>query len=141
MALNAALEGRTYTTPEPSRVTSEQIAAFAAAVGSTDPLAVAGQHATATFAIRYAQAAEALFMRDEEAGVDFSRLVHGEESFTHHAPIVPGDELLATTKVARVRAAGGHTMVTLETAVATTSGQARASTTCVVVIRGEEKGA
>lgn len=139
MAVNPAVEGRTYTTPTPSVVTREDIAAFAAAVGSADARALAGDEATPTFAIRYAQAAEALFMTDEEAGVDFSRLVHGEEAFTHHAPIAAGDELVATTTVERVRAAGGHSMVTLATDVTTAAGEPRTSTTCVVVIRGEEK--
>lgn len=77
-------------------------------------------------------------MVDPEANVDFSRLVHGEEGFTYHAPIVAGDELVATTTVRRVRSAGGHDMVTLETGVETTAGEPRVTTTSVVVIRGEQ---
>lgn len=147
MAVNPALEGRTYTSP-PQAVTAEQIAAFADAVRASSPLhrdaaaakaaGFADVIATSTFAVKFAQQAEALFMTDPQAGVDYARLVHGEESFRHHAPIVAGDELTATTTVARIRNAGGHDMVTLNTEVAAADGAKRASTISTVVIRGED---
>ena len=139
MAVNPAVEGRTYSIPEPHVVTQDELDAFAAAVCS--PGASSGatsQAAPLTFAVTIAQRAETEFMVDPEANVDFSRLVHGEEGFTYHAPIVAGDELVATTTVRRVRSAGGHDMVTLETGVETTAGEPRVTTTSVVVIRGEQ---
>ena len=36
---------------------------------------------------------------DPEAGIDFSRVVHGEQRFMHHRPIVAGDRLMATLHV------------------------------------------
>ena len=148
MAVNPAVEGRTYRIREPQAVTAEGITAFARAVRSTDARCLDAAAARAagfadviaptTFAVTVAQHAEALFLADEEAGVDFSRLVHGEESFVHHAPILAGDELVAETTVARVRSAAGNDMVTLRTAVTTSAGEVRCDTTSVVVIRGEE---
>lgn len=149
--MNPAVEGRTYRTPRAHVVTRDEIVTFARAVRASDArcldvdAARAAGHsdvvAPTTFAVTLAQQAEALFMRDEEACVDFSRLVHGEETFTHHAPIVAGEAVIAETTVARVRSAGGNDMVTLTTAVTTADGEARADTTSVVVIRGQEVGA
>lgn len=148
MAVNPAVEGRTYRMPGTHRVTAEEISRFARAVGASadehfsreaaQRAGFADVVATPTFAVTLAQRAEAEFMRDPEAGVDFSRLVHGEEGFVHHAPIVAGDELVAETSVQRIRSAGGHDMVTLETTVSTSAGEPRATTKSVVVIRGEE---
>lgn len=148
MPVNPAVEGRTYRMPQAHVVTRDEIVTFARAVRTSDDrcldvdAARAAGHtdvvAPTTFAVTLAQQAEALFMRDEEAGVDFSRLVHGEATFTHHAPIVAGEALIAETTVARVRSAGGHDMVTLATAVTTADGSHRADTTSVVVIRAEE---
>lgn len=148
MAVNPAVEGRTYRMPGTHRVTPEEIGRFARAVGasaaehfsheSAERAGFADVVATPTFAVTLSQRAEAEFMRDPEAGVDFSRLVHGEEGFVRHAPIVAGDELVAETLVQRIRSAGGHDMVTLETRVSTSAGEPRATTKSVVVIRGEE---
>lgn len=140
MAVNPAVEGRTYTMPGVHVVTQADVDAFAAAVRSPSAVATVAPvpaHTPLTYAVSVAQRAEAEFMQDPEAGVDFSRLVHGEEGFTYHAPIVAGDELTAVTTVQRVRSAGGHDMVTLSTDVTTTAGEPRVTTTSVVVIRGE----
>ena len=147
MPVNPALEGREYLTSEPMRVTREEIVAFADAVQAPsaahrDETAAreagfADIIAPPTFAVKFAQQAEALFMLDPESGVDYARLVHGEESFTHHAPITAGDVLEATTRVEKIRSAGGHDMVTLTTRVVTVDGERRANTTSTVVIRGE----
>lgn len=138
MAVNPAVEGRTYRMPGTCLVSQRELDDFASAVrarggtgASTEP-----RRAPLTFAVTVAQRAEAQFIADPDAGVDFSRLVHGEEAFEYHAPIVAGDELSAVTTVARVRSAGGHDMVTLVTDI-TASGQPRVTTTSVVVIRGE----
>ena len=84
------------------------------------------------------QQGDAAAMVDPEAGIDFSRLVHGEQSFTHHRPLVAGDEVRATTTIQKVRVAGGHSMVTLGTDIDTVDGELVTSTTSVVVIRGDD---
>ncbi|GAB3582339.1 FAS1-like dehydratase domain-containing protein [Calidifontibacter terrae] len=146
MPVNPAVEGRTYPATPTYVVSRAKISEFAAAVGATDPVHSDVDHARSlghadlvappTFAVIVAQQAEAAVMTDPEAGIDFSRLVHGEETFTHHRPLVAGDEVTAATTVDRVRSAGGHWMVTLKTAV-TAAGEPVCDVTCVVVIRGE----
>lgn len=146
MPVNPEVEGRTYPATPTYSVSRTKIAEFAAAVGAKDPVHTDVDHARSvgytdvvappTFAVIIAQQAEGAAITDPEAGIDFSRLVHGEESFTHHRPLVAGDEVIAATTVDRVRSAGGHSMVTLKTAITTVDGAAVCDVNCVVVIRG-----
>ncbi|MBD2758024.1 MaoC family dehydratase N-terminal domain-containing protein [Yimella sp. cx-573] len=146
MPVNPDVEGRTYPAIPTYSVSRTKIAEFAAAVGAKDPVHTDVEHARSlgyqdvvappTFAVIIAQQAEAAAITDPEAGIDFSRLVHGEESFTHHRPLVAGDEVTAATTVDRVRSAGGHSMVTLKTAITTLGGAPLCDVNCVVVIRG-----
>ena len=43
---------------------------------------------------------------DPEAGIDYSRVVHGEQKFIHHRPIVAGDRLVTVLTVDSIRSAG-----------------------------------
>ena len=128
MAVNAEFAGRTYPPSGPYAVDAAALGAFAAAVGSQDPV-----HTDA-------DAARAAGYRDEdpEAGIDVARVVHGEQRFVHHRPITAGDEVLGTLTVDGVREAGGHAMVTTRTELATTDGEALCTATSTIVIRGGE---
>jgi acyl dehydratase len=91
-----------------------------------------------TFAVIVAQRAEAQIFSDPESGVDFSRLVHGEERFTHHRPVVAGDQLTATLHVDAVREAGGHGMLTTRVEVTDGDGEPVSTVLSTVVIRRGE---
>ena len=104
MAVNADFQGRTYPPSGPYAVDAASLAAFAAAVGTdpvhTDPEAAraAGYRdviAPPTFAVSIAQQCDRQFVEDPEAGIDFSRVVHGEQRFVHR-PITAGDEVIGT---------------------------------------------
>lgn len=147
MPVNPAVQGRTYPAIRPYVVSRAKIGEFAAAVGASDPAhtdpAVARGRGFAdviappTFAILIAQQAEGAAILDPEAEIDFARLVHGEQSFTHHRPLIAGDEVTAATTVESVRSAGGHSMVTLATAIQTTAGEPVCDARSVLVIRGD----
>jgi acyl dehydratase len=133
MGVNPDIAGRVYPPSPVYEVGREKIREFAEAIGSTDPVHTDPEAARAlghpdvvappTFAVIIAQRAEAQVIDDPEAGIDFSRVVHGEERFTHHRPIVAGDRLVATLHVDSVRAAGGHAMVTTRVEIAAEPGQ------------------
>ncbi|MFN8074811.1 MAG: MaoC family dehydratase N-terminal domain-containing protein [Kineosporiaceae bacterium] len=122
MGVNPAYAGRVYPPSPVYEVGREKIREFASAIGSADPAhhdpaaARALGHrdvvAPPTFAVIIAQQCEAQLIRDPEAGIDFSRVVHGEERFAFHRPIVAGDRLVPTLHVEQMRLAGGHGMVT-----------------------------
>ena len=67
-----------------------------------------------TFAVVVQEATLAQLLAEPDAGIDFSRVVHGEQSFTYDRPIVAGDELTATLTVTSVKTLGGNAMVTAQ---------------------------
>jgi acyl dehydratase len=146
MAVNEDFVGRTYPPSGPYPVDAALIGAFAAAVGSADPVHTDAEAARAagyadviappTMAVRFAQQADRAYIADPEAGIDFTRVVHGEQRFVHHRPITAGDEVLGTVTVDQVRSAGGHAMVTTRTELSTTEGEALATCTSTIVVRG-----
>jgi acyl dehydratase len=146
MAVNPDIAGRSYPPAPVYEVGREKIAEFAAAIGSTDPAHIDPQAARAlgygdviappTFAIIVAQRAEAVVVQDPDAGIDWSRVVHGEQRFTHHRPIGAGDRLVATPHVDDVRQAGGHGMVTTRVEIATESGEPVSTAFSTIVVRG-----
>ena len=65
-----------------------------------------------------AQQCDAQLVTDPEAGIDYSRVVHGEQKFVHHRPLTAGDDVVGVLHVDAVREAGGHAMVTTRTELA-----------------------
>ena len=147
MPVNASFEGRTYPPGAPYQVGREHIRDFAQVLGAHSPLhhdvdaARAAGHrdviAPPTFAVVLAQRVEAQFITDPQAQIDFTRVVHGEESFTLQRPVVAGDRLVPTLTVESVRAAGGHAMVTTRVDLADEAGAEVASVRSMLVVRGD----
>jgi acyl dehydratase len=148
MAVNADFVGRTYPPQGPYAVDAPTLARFASAVGSDDPVHTSAEAARAagyrdviappTFAVTLAQRCDAQLIEDPDAGIDYSRVVHGEQRFVHHRPITAGDDVLGTLTVDTVREAGGHAMVTTRTELSTTDGEPLCTSTSTIVIRGGE---
>ena len=69
--------------------------------------------------------------------IDISRILHGEQSFDYHAPVVVGDTLTFQSRVADVadKKGGAMTIVNVETRVTNQNGQHVADTFRSVVIR------
>ena len=151
MSINPDLQGRSYPAAEVYDVGREKIREFAKAVKATNPAHFDVETARAlghndlvappTFAIIIAQRADAQLVEDPEAGIDFSRVVHADQRFTHHRAIVAGDRLVAELHVDGVRAMGGGAMITTRSEIyALTGGDARekvATTTSSILVRGE----
>lgn len=147
MAVDTTFAGRTYPPSPVYEVGREKIAEFAAAVGSDDPAhrEVAAARALGhpdvvappTFAVVVAQRCEAQYVADPASGIDFDRVVHGEERFVHHRPIVAGDRLVCTLHVDSVRVRSGHGMVTTRVEIADEAGEPVSTVTSMLVARGE----
>ena len=148
MAVNASFEGRTYPPDRPYLVGREHIRDFADALGADSPMhhdvdaaRAAGYRdviAPPTFAVVLAQRVEAQFIADPQAHIDFSRVVHGEEKFVHHAPLTAGEEIVGVLHVDRVREVAGNVMLTTRVELATLDGGPRATVTSSLVVRGED---
>ena len=147
MPVNPDFAGREYPPAGPFEVTAAQITVFADAVGATgaayrdraaaQQLGYADVVAPPTFAVRLAQQCEAQLVQDPDAGIDFSRVVHGQEGFVHHRPIVAGDTLTGTLHVDTMREAGGHGMVGTRVELTDASGAPVTTVTSTIVVRGE----
>lgn len=145
--LNPDLQGRTYPPTEPYLVGRETVRSFARAVLSADPLSLdleaarAAGHADLvappTFPIVIQQRTLEQLLDDADAGVDFSRVVHGDQRFTAQRPIVAGDELTGTMTVTSVKTLGGNAMVTSETAITDARGALVVTATSTLVVRGD----
>jgi len=128
-------------------VSAADIAAFADAVGSDDPLhhdaepARAAAHADVIapppFAGTLAQRCDRDYVQAPDSGIDYSRVVHGEQRFVHHRPITAGDEVLGELTVDSIRSAGGHSMITTRTEL-TVAGEPVCTSTSTIVVRGGE---
>ena len=126
----------------------EKVREFARAVFSTDELsfdvdaARAAGHpdliAPPTFGVVIQEQTLHQLIDDEQAGVDFSRVVHGDQRFIFSRPIFAGDELTATLTVSSVKQLGGHSMVTADTEMTDASGAHVVTAISTLVVRGDE---
>lgn len=147
MTINPELQGRSYALAEIYSVGRESIRDFARAVkaehaahfdvAAAQAMGHADLVAPPTYAIIVAQRADALLINDSESGIDFSRVVHAEQRFTHHRPIVAGDELTAQLHVDGVRGMGGGAMITTRAEISTAAGEPVATTVSAILVRGE----
>ena len=148
MALNPAFVGRTYPPAAPYLVGREKVREFAAAVGERSPLChdvVAARSAgyadvvaPPTFAIILALGASETVVKDPELGLDYTRVVHAEQSFAYTRPIVAGDELLVLTTIEAIRSVAGNDIVTTSATITTTAGEPVVVATSQLLSRGAE---
>ena len=143
--IDPAVVGRAYPPTDPYEVGREKIREFADAVGAPDAAhrdpeaARASGHrdviAPPTFAIVLSMGADGQVVGDPEVGIDFDRVVHAEQRFTHHRPIIAGDRLVVRTTIDGVRSAGGHDLVTTRADIVTEDGEAVCTATSMLVAR------
>ena len=120
MAVDQSLVGRTFPPEAPYDVTPERVAAFAAATHTpwteTDP-------APATFPIVVAFGAMQSLMTDPDVGIELSRVVHGDQKFVTHRPIVVGDQLTAQLTVDSLRQIAGADIIRTTSALTDAGGE------------------
>ena len=146
-SVDKTLVGRSYAPTETYEVSRAKIAEMAAATGATHPahtdpdaawaLGYADVVAPPTFAVVMAQRAEQAYVASPEAGIDFSRVVHAEERFTHHRPIVAGDRLRTTVHVDKIVERAGITLVTTRAEIADDADSPVSTVVSVLAVRGE----
>jgi acyl dehydratase len=121
MPLDVSFVGRTYPPTEPYEVGREKIREFADAIGDPNPAyrdreaAKSIGHpdviAPPTFAIVVTIRASRQVIADPELGLDYSRVVHGEQRFVHARPIRAGDSLTTVLSVEDIRSAAGNDII------------------------------
>jgi acyl dehydratase len=126
----------------------EKIREFAKAVQSVSPLnydvfaaqaaGYADVIAPPTLAVFIQERSLGPVLADAEVGIDFSRVVHGDQRFLHVRPIVAGDELTGVLEIASIKTLGAHAMVTMNTEIFNNGDELVCTAVSTLVVRGGE---
>jgi acyl dehydratase len=146
MALNQDFVGKVYPPSAPYEVGREKVREFAMAIGDGNPayhdVAVAqslGHRdlvAPPTFAFTIAMRAMAAVTFDPDLGLDYTRVVHGEQRFAYTRPLLAGDTVVVTTAIESIRVAAGNDILTTRDEITTVDGEHVVTTWSVIVARG-----
>ncbi|MPZ27964.1 MAG: MaoC family dehydratase [Micromonosporaceae bacterium] len=147
MPLNRGYVGRQLPPTPPYLVGREKVREFASAIGADDPAYHDPEQARArgypdvvappTFAIVPASAASRQLRDDPELGLDYSRVVHGDQRFVYTRPVVAGDELVCAVTVEEITERAGHEFLTTRVEVTTPAGEPVVTVWNKLVVRGE----
>ena len=149
MPLDPSFVGRSWPATAPYQVGREKIREFATAIGATDAayhdpeaaraLGYADVVAPPTFPTVVTMAANAQIVRDPELGMDYTRVVHGDQKFKYVRPVVAGDALVCVSTVEDITQRGGHDFITTRADVSTADGEPVLTAWMKLVQRGEDK--
>jgi acyl dehydratase len=145
MALNQALKGKEY--PEVSlTVERDQVMQFDDAVGEDNPVfrepeaaksaGYAEQVAPPTFVTKVQIMSSAQVVLDQELGLNYMMVVHGEQEFEWRRPVVVGDVLTAVPRIADIYAKGPNEFLVIEAEVKDDSGETVAVSRTTLLSRG-----
>ncbi|MEU3621766.1 hypothetical protein BS329_28935 [Amycolatopsis coloradensis] len=147
MALDQSFTGRVYPPTSTYEVSREKIREFADALGDTNPLyrdteaAKAAGHpdviAPPTFLTIINLASINAIVTDPELGLDYSRMVHGDQRFTYARPVHAGDILSLTTHIDKIMTRAGNDFINLRAEISGADGGPIATTYAQLVVRGE----
>jgi acyl dehydratase len=148
MALNLEYIGRVYGPGEPYEVSRVKIADFADAIGEPSELcrdreaAVKAGYpdviAPPTFAVIIDQRSLKAVITDPGLGLDYSMVVHGEQSFSYTRPLRAGDVVVATTTVESIKSVGALSMLVTSTSIDTVDGEHICTAKSNLVERGAD---
>jgi acyl dehydratase len=146
MPLDRSFLGRTYPLTEPYEVGREKIREFADAIGDPNPVyrdRAAAQAlgypdviAPPTFVILLSLRASHQVVKDPAFGMDYSKVVHGEQKFYYQRPIRAGDVLRVRSSVEDVRVAGDNELLTTKGEVFDADGELVVTAFSTVLARG-----
>ncbi len=147
MPLNPSYVGHTYPKAAPYQVGREKIREFATAIGAIDPLYHDPEAARAagypdviappTFPIVVTFSATRVMVDDPELGLDYSRVVHGDQRFAYARPVTAGDVLTCQTTIEEITSRGGHDFLTSRTEVSAPGAELVVTAWSKLVVRGE----
>lgn len=148
MALDQSYIGREYPPRSSYEVSRAKIAEFAEAIGDTNPLSRDPEAARAagypdviappTFLTIMNIGAIDAIISDPELGLDYSRMVHGDQSFNFRRPVHAGDRLSVTTHVEDIFVRMGNDFLNVRAEIADETGALVCTGRAQLVVRGEE---
>ncbi|MFE5396462.1 MaoC family dehydratase N-terminal domain-containing protein [Streptomyces sp. NPDC056568] len=149
MALDQTFAGRTYPPTAPYEVSREKIREFAEAVRETNPAytdpgaAKALGHtdviAPPTFAFSITYKAAGQVIEDPQLGLDYSRVVHGDQKFAYTRPLRAGDRLTVTSTIEAVKSMAGNDILDIRGEVHDEAGEHVVTAWTKLVARAAEE--
>ena len=131
MPLNEALKGKEYQEVSLT-VERDRVRQFADAIGEVNPvfrdaqaaraLGYTDQLAPPTFVTTMQIMTSGQVVLDQALGLDYSRVVHGEQEYEWRRPVVVGDVLRATPHIADIYAKGPNEYLVIEADIKDASG-------------------
>jgi hydroxyacyl-ACP dehydratase HTD2-like protein with hotdog domain len=100
--------GRTFAGTESITVSQSEIDAFCAVVGETDTTI-----APPTFSIRITLDQSQSILSNPEIGLDWTRVVHGDQKFDIKRPIKAGDTFTCSSTIESAKVVAGNEIVTV----------------------------
>jgi acyl dehydratase len=149
MPLNQALKGKEYQEVT-FEVDRERVVQFARAIGEPDPRfldpAAAGaegfpeQVAPPTFPTVMQIMTSGQVVLDEELGLNYALVVHGEQEYEWRRPIVVGDVLRATPRIADIYVRGPNEFLEIEAEITDERGDVVCVARTTLLSRGTAEG-
>jgi len=104
--LNPDVVGRTYKGANSFTVSQESITNFALAIGEPNTSV-----APPTFSISISLTESQALL--QESGLDWTRVVHGDQGFEIYRPLVAGDSIICSSTIESARVMAGNEIVTV----------------------------
>ncbi|MFJ1898481.1 MULTISPECIES: MaoC family dehydratase N-terminal domain-containing protein [unclassified Streptomyces] len=149
MALDQSFVGRTYPPTTPYEVGREKIREFAEAVGDANPAYLDPDAARAlghsdviappTFVFSITFKAAGQVVQDPQLGLDYSRVVHGDQRFVYVRPVRAGDRLTVTSTIETVKSMAGNDILDVRGEVHDESGELVVTAWTKLVARAAEE--
>jgi acyl dehydratase len=150
MALDQSFVGRSYPPSAPYEVGREKIREFAEAIGDANPAYTDPDSARAlghpdviapptfAFAITYRSAGQVV--EDPALGLDYSRVVHGDQKFVYSRPVRAGDRLAVTSTIESIKSLAGNDVLSIRGDVYDADGEHVVTAHTMLVARAAEEG-
>jgi hypothetical protein len=100
--------GRTFAGTDSITVSQSEIDAFCVVIGETDTSV-----APPTFSIRITLDQSQSILSHPEIGLDWTRVVHGDQKFEIKSPIKAGDTFTCSSTIESARVVAGNEIVTV----------------------------
>ncbi|MFI5605957.1 MaoC family dehydratase N-terminal domain-containing protein [Amycolatopsis sp. NPDC051903] len=148
MPLDQSFIGRSYPPDSLYEVSREKIREFADAIGDPNPIyrdpeaARAAGHpdvvAPPTFLTILNLPKVNRIVADPELGLDYSRMVHGDQGFSYERPVHAGDTLEISATIENIMARAGNDFINVSAAITDAEGRLVCTTRAQLVVRGED---
>ncbi len=145
MPLNTQLIGKTYDEIE-FAVERDRVNQFLDAIGDDTPVfrdpeaakaaGYADQVAPPTFITVIQTMTSSQVVLDKELGLDYSRVVHGVQSYAYGRPLVVGDVISATPRLTSIETRRSNEFLTIESEVHDANGELVLTARSTLISRG-----